>query len=184
MGRLADCWVGERNAHTGHSFGSGNRQCHLRPNAWPVLGNGSECDTAGPIGGYQSCDGQRGAARRLTRVSGSTWFTVAPGRQECTSSVRVKLDACTCGPQHGKHCRDAAVGNTSDVLAIDPGNPLLYVAAESGALSVFDLSKPLLVNVDAENVDSWHIPSLSIQQLTGRSFHWKRARTGRRSFAS
>lgn len=46
----------------------------------------------------------------------------------------------------------ANVGNTPDVLAIDPGLGWLYVAAESGDLTVFDLGKPGLVTIDAEHV--------------------------------
>jgi DNA-binding beta-propeller fold protein YncE len=46
----------------------------------------------------------------------------------------------------------ANVGNTPDVLAIDPGLGWLYVAAESGDLTVFDLGKPGLVTIDSEHV--------------------------------
>lgn len=46
----------------------------------------------------------------------------------------------------------AKVGDNPDVLAIDPGRNWIYVAAESGNLTVFDLAKPGLVTVDAEHV--------------------------------
>jgi DNA-binding beta-propeller fold protein YncE len=46
----------------------------------------------------------------------------------------------------------APTGGGPDVLAADPGFGLLYVAAESGDLVVFDLQRPGLVRVDAENV--------------------------------
>ena len=46
----------------------------------------------------------------------------------------------------------AAVGKKPDVLAIDPGRGWLYVAAESGDLTVFDLGQAGLVRVDSEHV--------------------------------
>jgi len=45
----------------------------------------------------------------------------------------------------------APSGPDPDVLAIDPGLALLYVAAESGDLSVFDLAKPGLVTIGHEH---------------------------------
>lgn len=45
----------------------------------------------------------------------------------------------------------APSGADPDVLAIDPGLGWLYVAAESGDLTVFDLGKPGLVNIDSEH---------------------------------
>jgi DNA-binding beta-propeller fold protein YncE len=42
-------------------------------------------------------------------------------------------------------------GKDPDVLAIDPGLGWLYVAAESGDLTVFDLGKPGLVTIDREH---------------------------------
>jgi DNA-binding beta-propeller fold protein YncE len=53
----------------------------------------------------------------------------------------------------GTHALDLAPsGSGPDVLAIDPGLGWLYVAAESGDLKVFDLSRPGLVTIDAERV--------------------------------
>jgi len=46
------------------------------------------------------------------------------------------------------------VGNTPDVLSVDSGNGWLYVAAESGELTVFDLGKTGLVKIDDETIDS------------------------------
>ncbi|HTJ81482.1 MAG TPA: hypothetical protein VL400_07145 [Polyangiaceae bacterium] len=45
----------------------------------------------------------------------------------------------------------AASGDDPDVLAIDPGLGWLYVAAESGDLTVFDIGKPGLVSLDSEH---------------------------------
>jgi hypothetical protein len=47
-----------------------------------------------------------------------------------------------------------SIGSTgvgADVLAIDPGLSLLYVAAESGDLTVFDLTQPGIVLVGHDN---------------------------------
>jgi len=44
----------------------------------------------------------------------------------------------------------AAVGTSPDVLAIDSGHNWLYVAAESGTLTVFDLAQPGLSSIDSE----------------------------------
>jgi YVTN family beta-propeller protein len=45
----------------------------------------------------------------------------------------------------------AKTGDGPDVLSVDPGLGWLYVAAESGDLTVFDLAKPGLVMVDREH---------------------------------
>lgn len=45
----------------------------------------------------------------------------------------------------------AATGEGPDVLAIDPGLGWLYVSAESGDLTVFDIGKPGLTKIDAEH---------------------------------
>ncbi len=45
----------------------------------------------------------------------------------------------------------AKVGSSPDVMAIDEGLGLIYVAAESGDLTIFDLKKPGLVSVDSEH---------------------------------
>jgi YVTN family beta-propeller protein len=58
--------------------------------------------------------------------------------------ARVELD--------GEHTVTLAPsGSDPDVLAIDPGLNLLYVAAESGELRIFDLAKPGLVTVGREH---------------------------------
>jgi DNA-binding beta-propeller fold protein YncE len=57
--------------------------------------------------------------------------------------ARVELD--------GKHAVTLAPsGSDPDVLAVDPGLKLLYVAAESGDLRIFDLARPGLVSVGRE----------------------------------
>jgi DNA-binding beta-propeller fold protein YncE len=45
----------------------------------------------------------------------------------------------------------AATGGGPDVLSVDPGLGWLYVAAESGDLTVFDINKPGLVTIDTEH---------------------------------
>jgi DNA-binding beta-propeller fold protein YncE len=45
----------------------------------------------------------------------------------------------------------APTGAGPDVLAIDPGLGVLYLASESGDLVVFDLQRPGLMRVDAQN---------------------------------
>ena len=58
--------------------------------------------------------------------------------------VRVELE--------GAHAlTSAASGKDPDVLAIDPGLGWLYVAAESGELTVFDLGKPGLVEIGRDH---------------------------------
>jgi DNA-binding beta-propeller fold protein YncE len=50
------------------------------------------------------------------------------------------------------HAIDVApTGQGPDVLALDPTLGWLYVAAESGDLTVFDIGKPGLVNIDSEH---------------------------------
>jgi DNA-binding beta-propeller fold protein YncE len=45
----------------------------------------------------------------------------------------------------------AKTGSDPDVLGVDPGLGWLYVAAESGDLTVFDLKQPGLVSIDREH---------------------------------
>ena len=65
------------------------------------------------------------------------------------NSVLVRVDLAT-----PTNIVTAPVGNAPDVLSIDSVHDWLYVAAESGDLTVFDLRKPGLVNVDSEHVDN------------------------------
>jgi len=76
--------------------------------------------------------------------------------------VRVALD--------GTQALDIAPsGADPDVLAIDPGLGWLYVAAESGDLEVFDLSKPGLVLIDRGHPgDSSH--SVAVDPSSHRVF--------------
>ena len=63
----------------------------------------------------------------------------------------------------------APVGNTPDVLSVDSGNVWLYVAAESGELTVFDLNKTGLVKIDDETIDS-SAHTVAVDPATHRSF--------------
>jgi DNA-binding beta-propeller fold protein YncE len=63
----------------------------------------------------------------------------------------------------------AKVGKTPDVLAIDPGTGWLYVAAESGDLTVFDIGKQGLAPVGSQHVgDAAH--SVAVDAATNRVF--------------
>jgi DNA-binding beta-propeller fold protein YncE len=63
----------------------------------------------------------------------------------------------------------SAVGNTPDVLSVDPGKDWLFVAAESGELTVFDLSQAGLVKIDDETIDpSAH--TVAVDPATHRFF--------------
>ena len=63
----------------------------------------------------------------------------------------------------------AKTGDGPDVLSIDPGLGWLYVAAESGDLTVFDIGKPGLVAIDHERPgDNAH--SVSVDPSTHRVF--------------
>jgi DNA-binding beta-propeller fold protein YncE len=60
-------------------------------------------------------------------------------------------------------------GNGPDVLSVDPGLGWLYVAAESGDLSVFDIAKPGLALIDREHpADASH--SVAVDSATHRVF--------------
>ncbi len=76
--------------------------------------------------------------------------------------VRVDLD--------GTRALDiASSGADPDVLAIDPGLGWLYVAAESGELTIFDLRKAGLVAIDREHPgDASH--SVAVDPSTHRVF--------------
>ncbi|MDB4934269.1 MAG: hypothetical protein JWP87_1241 [Labilithrix sp.] len=63
----------------------------------------------------------------------------------------------------------AATGDGPDVLGIDPGLGWLYVAAESGDLTVFDIGKPGLVAIDREHPGE-HAHSVSVDAATHRVF--------------
>jgi DNA-binding beta-propeller fold protein YncE len=63
----------------------------------------------------------------------------------------------------------ASTGRGPDVLAIDPGLGWLYVAAESGDLSLFDLNKPGLVVLDSEHTGAAS-HSVAVDPRTHRVF--------------
>jgi DNA-binding beta-propeller fold protein YncE len=63
----------------------------------------------------------------------------------------------------------APVGGGPDVLSIDPGLRWLYVSAESGDLTVFDIGQPGLVTIDFEHPgDNAH--SVAVDPATHRVF--------------
>jgi hypothetical protein len=63
----------------------------------------------------------------------------------------------------------APTGSGPDVLSIDPGLGVVYIAAESGDLAVFDISQAGLVPVDREHVgDNAH--SVAVDAQTHRVF--------------
>lgn len=63
----------------------------------------------------------------------------------------------------------AKTGNGPDVLSVDPGLGWLYVAAESGDLTVFDIGQPGLVAIDHEHPgDNAH--SVAVDPATHRVY--------------
>ncbi|MEP7049518.1 MAG: hypothetical protein ABJB12_04165 [Pseudomonadota bacterium] len=85
------------------------------------------------------CDGAHGLR---IHPDGNSALVACEGNSKV---ARVDLDA--------NHALELAPsGRSPDVLAIDPGLDWLYVAAESGDLKVFDLSRSGLVNIDTERV--------------------------------
>jgi hypothetical protein len=63
----------------------------------------------------------------------------------------------------------AKTGSGPDVLSVDPGLGWIYVAAESGDLTVFDIGKPGLVKIDGEHPgDNAH--SVAVDPATHRVF--------------
>jgi len=63
----------------------------------------------------------------------------------------------------------AETGNGPDVLSVDPGLGWLYVAAESGDLTVFDIGQPGLVAIDHEHpADNAH--TVAVDPATHRVF--------------
>jgi YVTN family beta-propeller protein len=113
----------------------------------------------------------------ITVVSGSSNTLVAV--DPVNASVTTRIDLPGCEGAHGLRlhpdgasaliaCEDnskvarvdlggthavvlAATGDGPDVLSIDPGLGLLYIAAESGDLAVFDISRPGLPSADREH---------------------------------
>ena len=63
----------------------------------------------------------------------------------------------------------AKTGSAPDVLAIDPGLGWLYVAAESGDLTVFDLRKPGVVLIGHDHPGD-HTHSVAVDPVTHRVF--------------
>jgi hypothetical protein len=95
---------------------------------------------------------------RLHPDSGSAF--VACG----VSSTLVRIDLSTSAV-----LGSAATGGTPDVMSIDANLGWLYVAAESGDLTVFDLGKPGVALVGHDNPGaSSH--TVSVDQATHRVF--------------
>jgi DNA-binding beta-propeller fold protein YncE len=106
--------------------------------------------------GLAGCDGAHGLR---IHPDGKSALVACEGNSRV---ARVDLD--------GTHALELAPsGSAPDVLAIDPGLDWLYVAAESGDLKVFDLSRPGLVNIDAEHVAP-HSHSVAVDAATHRVF--------------
>jgi DNA-binding beta-propeller fold protein YncE len=63
----------------------------------------------------------------------------------------------------------APCGSDPDVMSIDPGLGWLYVAAESGDLTVFDLEQPGLVSIDREHPGD-HSHSVAVDPSTHKVF--------------
>lgn len=63
----------------------------------------------------------------------------------------------------------AKTGAGPDVLSVDPGLGWIYVAAESGALNVFDIQKPGLTRIDEEHPGD-HAHSVLVDPATHRAF--------------
>lgn len=63
----------------------------------------------------------------------------------------------------------AETGDGPDVLSVDPALGWIYVSAESGDLTVFDLNKPGLVIIDKEHVGD-HAHSVAVDPATHRVY--------------
>ncbi len=102
------------------------------------------------------CDGAHGVR---IHPNGKTAYVAC---EDNATLVRVELD--------GAHAVvTAPTGADPDVMSVDPGLGLLYVAAESGDLVVFDTNKAGLVAVDREHPgDASH--SVAVDPATHRVF--------------
>jgi YVTN family beta-propeller protein len=131
----------------------------------------------------------------ITVVSGSANTLVAV--DPAAGQVTTRIDLPGCGGAHGLRlhpdgasayvaCEDdsklarvdlggahavvlAATGKDPDVLAIDAGLGLLYVAAESGDVVVFDMRQPGLRVADREHPGE-HAHSVAVDPATHRVF--------------
>ena len=102
------------------------------------------------------CDGAHGV--RL-HPNGKSAFIACEGND---TLARVDLD--------GAHAVvTAPTGAGPDVMSMDPGLGSLYVAAESGDLTVFDMSQPGLVQLDREHPGD-HAHSVAVDPATHRVF--------------
>ena len=89
---------------------------------------------------FDAATGEVTARIRLTGCSGAHGVSVdAPTRRAfvaCEDNARLAVVDL----EHRRQTATTMVGRDPDVLAVDPGLSRLYVAAESGILSVFDIS--------------------------------------------
>lgn len=67
------------------------------------------------------------------------------------------------------HVVSAPTGSGPDVLSVDPGLGWLYVAAESGDLSLFDINQPALAVIGRSHVAE-HAHSVMVDPATHRAF--------------
>jgi len=114
-------------------------------------------------------DGQIAQSIDLPGCSGAHGVMIHPDGKSafvaCEANdvlARVELD--------GAHSvSTAATGSGPDVLGIDPGLGWLYVAAESGDLTVFDIARPGVVLVGQDHpADGAH--SVAVDPVSHRSF--------------
>lgn len=104
-------------------------------------------------------DGCSGAHGLRLHPDASSAFIACEGNNKL---ARVALSAPYALTTH-------AVGNGPDVLALDVGLGRLYVAAESGNLSVFDMNQEGLVLVSEQDVGA-HAHSVAVDPSTHRVF--------------
>jgi hypothetical protein len=67
------------------------------------------------------------------------------------------------------HVVSAPTGSGPDVLSVDPGLGWLYVAAESGDLSLFDINQPALAVIGRSHLAE-HAHSVMVDPATHRAF--------------
>lgn len=103
--------------------------------------------------------GCKGAHGVRLHPNGQSAFVACEGND---TLARVDLDAA-----HA--IVTAATGKGPDVMAVDPGLGWLYVAAESGDLTVFDINQPGLVAIDRGHPGN-NAHSVAVDPATHRVF--------------
>jgi DNA-binding beta-propeller fold protein YncE len=104
----------------------------------------------------------------LPGCSGAHGLRIHPDGQSALiacegNSIFVRLDLAT------HTLATAPVGNVPDVLSIDTSLGWLYVASESGDLTVFDITQPGLVDIDDEHPDD-NAHSVAVDPMTHRVY--------------